>query len=292
MRSATSPRRLRRTGMTLIELIVVVAIIGVLVSLLLPAIQSTRESARRMQCQNNLRQIGVGLALHANANEAFPAGCLGCAVDPAASPSPQKRLISWNVQLLPFLEEKALWQSFDFEKPAFDNANRSVTKTVVPLFLCPSATEDILLSPANRWKGSAFTDYAGIYGVEGDGRDHSTSDTTPLQVLNDASLGVEIFEELVSPKQVTDGLSKTAAISETVRRRVTEAEWANGENIFAQGEASPINPQPIPKSGNEIGSPHPRGASLVFCDARVEFVAETIDQAVLNAMLTRAGGEQ
>ena len=53
-----------------------------------------------------------------------------------------------------------------------------------------------------------------------------------------------------------------------------------------------INPQPVPKSGNEIGSPHPGGASLVFCDARVEFVAETIDQAVLNAMLTKAGGEQ
>jgi prepilin-type N-terminal cleavage/methylation domain-containing protein/prepilin-type processing-associated H-X9-DG protein len=277
--------------MTLIELLVVIAIIGVLVALLLPAVQSARESARRAQCQNNLRQIGIGLALHANARGEFPVGCIGCVVDPAISPPPRQRFISWNVQLLPFLEEKPLWESFDFEKPSFDNANKAVARTVIPLFLCPSAVEDSALSPTGAWKSLACTDYAGIYGVEGTGRDHTASDTTPLQVLNDSSLGVEIFEEAVGPKQVIDGLSRTAAVGETARRRVSETEWVNGENVFAQGDASPINPDPAPKLGNEVGSPHPGGASLAFCDAHVGFIAETIDQSVLIALLTKAGGD-
>ena len=223
----------------------------------------------------------------------FPLGCLGCAIDPAASPPPAKRLISWNVQLLPFLEEKALWQSFDFEKPAFDNANRSVARTVVPLFLCPSATEDILLSPANLWKGSAFTDYAGIYGVEGDGRDHSSSDTTPLQVLNDASLGVEIFEELRLAEASHGRLVEDCVRS--ARRSGDELRSQSGptERIsLHKARRRRSTPKPRRNPAMKSAAPHPGGASLVFCDARVEFVAETIDQAVLNAMLTRAGGEQ
>jgi prepilin-type processing-associated H-X9-DG protein len=110
-----------------------------------------------------------------------------------------------------------------------------------------------------------------------------------VQTIVDDALGVLIYEEPVAPKQVIDGLSKTACIAETAVRRQTESEWVNGQNIFAQDESTPINGRRA--AGNEIGSPHPGGASLAFCDAHVEFLAESIEQAVLNAMLTRAGGE-
>jgi prepilin-type processing-associated H-X9-DG protein len=167
---------------------------------------------------------------------------------------------------------------------------------VVSEFLCPSTVEEPELHKwgllrrnfEGLWKGAAFTDYAGIYGVEGPTRIREL-DGSP-QTLADHSLGVFVYEDPVAPKQVVDGLSKTAGVGETVVRRVTECEWVNGQNIFAQDEATPINVRR--DAGNEIGSPHPGGASGVFCDAHVEFLAESIDQAVLNGLLTKAGGER
>jgi prepilin-type N-terminal cleavage/methylation domain-containing protein len=281
--------------MTLIELLVVVAIIGVLVALLLPAIQSVRESARRMQCQNNLRQIGVGLALHANARETFPVGCIGGRL------SQDKRFISWNVQLLPYVEQVELWSAFDFTVPSYDARNKAVRETVIDIFLCPSVPESEVRSSDFTFKGAVFSDYGGIYGVEGPGRDadlagsgqpddsQDAPSTRPRQTLRDDSLGVMLYEVAVAPKAVTDGLSKTAAVGELSLRRVPALnEWVNGLNIFAQLQSNPINGIGL---ANEIGSSHPSGASLVFCDAHVAFVSDTADQSVLNAMLTKAGGD-
>jgi hypothetical protein len=234
-----------------------------------------------------LRELGVAMALHANAHAAFPIGCLGYRGDFSVSPPAPARFISWNVKLLPFLEEGPLAEGFDFSLPSYHAANKPVAATVVQVFLCPSTAEPDVRNPLGAWRGAAFTDYAGIYGVEGPSR--LRNDTDAVQTLRDGALGVLIYEEPVAPKQVIDGLSKTACIAETVVRRQTESEWVNGQNIFAQDESTPINRRRA--AGNEIGSPHAGGASLAFCDARVEFVAASIDQAVLNALLTKAGGE-
>jgi prepilin-type N-terminal cleavage/methylation domain-containing protein/prepilin-type processing-associated H-X9-DG protein len=289
----------KRSAFTLVELLVVIAIIGALVGLLLPAVQAAHESARRTQCQNHLRQLGVAMALHANAHGAFPVGCLGNRGDYTATPPILSRFISWNVQLLPFLEESALQEQFDFSLPSYHAANKKVATTIVQVFLCPSTEQEALRNSTGAWRDAAFTDYAGIYGVEGVGRnrddsklDNENADDEvedSLQTLRDDSLGVLLYDEAVAPKHVTDGLSKTACLAETVNRRENETEWVNGQNIFAQEESSPINHHVDP--GNEVGSPHPGGASLAFCDGHVAFVAESIDQAVLNAMLTKAGGE-
>src|SRR5262245_24125483 len=98
MRWHLQSRVVARAGFTLVELLVVIAIIGTLVALLLPAVQAARESARRTHCQNNLRQVGIALALHANAHAAFPIGCIG-------RTSPGMEYTSWNVQILPFIEQ-------------------------------------------------------------------------------------------------------------------------------------------------------------------------------------------
>jgi prepilin-type N-terminal cleavage/methylation domain-containing protein len=279
-------------GLTLVELLVVVAIVGALVALVLPAVQAARESSRRAECQNHLRQIGVALNLHVDDRGAFPVGCTGCRriVPPDGGPALPQRFISWNVQLLPLIEQPDLWTAFDFAAASYQPVNKAVGADVITLFLCPSTVEDGVWQTRGLWQGCAFTDYAGIYGVEGPGHDADPNDPIPLQWLSDSSLGVMLNEEAVAPKQVIDGLSRTAAIGETIMRRQAEAEWISGNNLFAQHASTPINtPTDHP---NELGSPHPGGASLVFCDARVEFVAEAIDQAVLNAMLTKAGGER
>jgi prepilin-type N-terminal cleavage/methylation domain-containing protein/prepilin-type processing-associated H-X9-DG protein len=268
--------------MTLVELLVVVAIIGVLAALLLPAVQAARESARRATCQNNLRQLGIASALHANAHESFPVGCIGRF-------SPDNRCISWNVQLLRYLELAEAWSLFDFTVPSYHAANKRVRDLLVDTFLCPSTEQVELFSPKDAWHGSAFGDYSGIYGVEGAGRNRPADAPPSKQMLRDDSLGVMLYEEGVAPKHVTDGLSMTAHIAEARLRRVaTKSEWVNGLNIFAQEQATPINGRGL---DNEIGSPHADGAMLAFCDAHVQFVTESIDQPVLIAMLTKAGGE-
>ncbi|HEY2762065.1 MAG TPA: DUF1559 domain-containing protein [Pirellulales bacterium] len=279
--------------MTLIELLVVIAIIGVLVSLLLPGIQAARESARRVQCHNNLRQIGIGLALYANAAGAFPIGCIG---GPNYLHDP--RILSWCVQTLPYLELRAVHDRFDFSISATPAANTVIAATVIPLFLCPSVPDAPLTATTQLWKGAAFTDYGGLYGVEGIGHDveqsvgdsiDDPSTSRELQTLRDDSLGVMIYDVGVSPRAITDGLSKTACVAESsFRRRDTFAEWANGHNVFSQEQSTPINGKGL---NNEIGSAHAAGASLLFCDAHVEFVAESVEQTVLNAMLTKAGGD-
>ena len=287
-------------GVTLIELLVVVAIIGTLVALLLPAVQMARESARRAHCHSNLRQLGVAMALHANSHGVFPVGCLGYRGDFTVKPPVKARYISWNVWLLPFLEEHDVAAIFDTTLPSYDAANKRAASTILQAFLCPSTSMgqpklskdreklENLRNPDGAWKGAAFTDYAGIYGVEGPTR--AQDDTGAVQTLRDDALGTLLYEEPVAPKQVVDGLSKTASVAETVLRRRTETEWVNGQNIFAQDESTQINVER--DAGNEIGSPHPGGASVVFCDAHVEFVAESIDQDVLNSLLTKAGGER
>ena len=276
-------------GVTLIELIVVVAIVGALAAMLLPAVLAARESARRIECQHHLRQLGVAASIHIERQSTLPIGCIGCRFTPPpplGPPAPQ-RFISWNVQLLPFLERGELWDAFDFTVPSYRPENKAVGANVMEVFLCPSTVGESIRQPRGLWKGTAFTDYAGIYGVEGAGRT-ATDPNSAHWLLND-SLGVMLYEQGLEPREISDGLSLTAMIAETLLRRQIESEWINGHNVFAQEATTPING--ASGLGNDIGGPHAGGASLVFCDGHVEFVAETIGQHVLVALLTKAGGE-
>ena len=147
-------------GFTLIELLVVIALMAVLIGLLLPAVQSAREAARRTQCTNNLRQIGLALVAHADRG-ALPIGCVGCADFPAGN------LTSWSTRLLPFLGEQALADRYDDSLKAAPDNTRAVAVRL-SVYLCPSDASARYTDTSGKWRGCAYTDYGGVYGLEGD----------------------------------------------------------------------------------------------------------------------------
>ena len=262
MRRLLLPRR--RRGATLVELLVVMTIIGLLVALLLPAVQMARESARRMRCQNNLRQIGVALHHYHDHWRYFPPG--GVEWRPWRSTRGEKQL-AWSVYLLPYLGEQALYDALDLQK-AFDAPeNAEAAAIVLPLYLCPSTPRKSL-----RVEGRGACDYGGIYG------ERITSPNYPPK-------GTMLYDTPVSIGMIRDGTSQTLIVSED--SAFHDGQWINGRNIFDQAFA--INAAPAFE--NDIRSEHPGGANALLCDGSARFLNEHMELAVLAAICTRQGGE-
>src|SRR4051794_36740120 len=146
--TSMGPCRTRR-AFTLIELLVVIAIIGTLVGLLLPAVQKVREAAARAKCQNNLKQIGLGLHHYEGVHRRYPPSCV--IANPAADGSAYgvsygddirvgPSGFAWGTLLLPFLEQEALYRQFNLNEPCWSPVNAAAAKTRVSVFICPSAT--------------------------------------------------------------------------------------------------------------------------------------------------------
>jgi prepilin-type N-terminal cleavage/methylation domain-containing protein len=211
----------RSSGFTLVELLVVIAIIGILVALLLPAIQSAREAGRRSACMNNMRQIGVAIENFHSAKKRYPFG-----KGPSYAGSPVYARWSAHSQLLGYMEEQSLVAAINFKfapetpgmagavafMPAHQNANREnadASRTMVATFLCPSDER-----PDISWPGQ--NNYAGNQGNwlcdRGDTQPAPT-DVSP----NELQTGVLYFLSKLRSAQITDGMSKTALFSEKIR---------------------------------------------------------------------------
>ncbi len=298
----------RPGGFTLIELLVVIAIIGVLIGLLLPAVQKVREAANRSMCTNNMKQLGLALHAYHDANNGFPA---------AASTNPSTQ--SWCPFVLPFIEQGNVQAQWDFRTiwnaPA-PNINFSVSQMRIKVFVCPSAAPpETRLGNANL---KAPIDYSPIINWLVSPNPNLTGPTAspyfnvgipPVDTLYQGVMGLN---QSRSVADITDGSSNTFLLVEVagrnqhwIQRQLQPAPipgeggtWANPRNgIVSQGfdpanPAAAIGPCGINCTNfSEIYSFHSGGANVLFADGSVHFMSETAPFYVVASLRTRNAGE-
>lgn len=269
----------RPRAFSLVEVLVVIGMLGALVGMLLPAIQSTRESARRARCMEHIRQVALGVCLHESARRAFPAGCDMVPRGPAL---PEGTQHAWSSLILPYIDERGLAARIDYAKMwNASGGNNVAAEANIPGYVCPTGIVTAL--------GKA--DYGGIAGAwlvtEG------VPFAGPTGFTSGILFPVDGLQGPVRAAQVSDGLTRTLLVAEAVDRADANApaddtdatgRWAR-INCFAQG-APFINTR-----GSDIASNHPGGAHGAFADGRTDFLDDTMDPVVLAAICTRAGGE-
>jgi len=292
----------RRAAFTLIELLVVIAIIGVLIALLLPAVQKVREAANRMSCSNNLKQIGLALHNYHDANSKFPPG----QVD-----SPAKHI--WSAYTLPYFEQGNIYRGYDFSVHWYQGVNQALVTTQLKIMQCPSALPNRVEDPPNQRAGvtvpAACGDYAAIGNVD-DALVTNGFIPGPLPPRPNAVLIVGVGIRLTD---ITDGTSQTMMVGEIAGRpvhyvtggRVVNdpthpvygagwADWDNGFQIHGSTSDGLTEPGPCGVNCNNnkgIFSFHTGGANVLFADGSVHFLRESADIRVVAALATRNGGE-
>ncbi|MHC2069054.1 DUF1559 family PulG-like putative transporter [Bremerella sp. T1] len=288
---------MKKRGFTLVELLVVIAIIGVLIALLLPAVQQAREAARRMQCNNNLKQIGLGLHNFHDTYGEFPASY---GFNDQANAASWRKAWGWGARILPFLEQSALHDQLGVSTQEFDDllpgntstswpaAGVALMRTPLDAFICPSDPgEEINTSVDFCHTGGpdstkpAKSNYAGVMGHYTTNWYASPTASIPNQHgLMNAQKGTRMAD-------ITDGTSNTFAVGE--RDSIHHAAyWVGTGNV--NSESSWSSPKAIGRTfGQKVNQPlvgrfylafsslHPGGANFLYGDGSVHFISETID---------------
>ncbi len=297
-------------GFTLVELLVVIAIIGILLALLIPAVQSARESSRRTQCANNLRQIGIGLHNYEAARKRWPAGKKWS----GPTSDPNSFAMAWCSFLLEYIEQNTLHDAMDLKKPFTDPKNLPVTTQIIPTYLCPSTSqvEDHRTPDGHLFnlggmpgEGLGCIDYMGISGPDKDAKHPITKQEYDRQrgvLIGTKGLAKE--DELIEPPpitsaKITDGLTHTLCVVECTGRGVSvdkgqidalHGAWASGVNVTHIDDG--VNEQ-VPKAwyDERMHSDHVGGANILLCDASVQFFSEDTHKKVIRWMASRDGDE-
>lgn len=322
-------RTTKNAGFTLVELLVVIAIIAMLVTLLLPAVQAAREAARRTQCINKLKQIGLGILNHESTHATFPGG--------GDTPWPQiednvvggsqldaeKHGFSWAFQILPYLEEAAVTDL---------NTTQRIAETSIPMYVCPSRRE---MAPSTAMQGRILMDYAsatprGGRIVASEFRDFDFEDENSFWQGgifdvpgNKRYYGIIVRANAWPPEtkasvnssrpttagKVADGLSKTLMVGEkrcTVDRYTSgdwhdDRGWSDGWDPDAVRSTNfPLGPDlqnrdtvpgGIRKYGFNFGAAHKEGMHAVFGDGAVHRIAYDVDPEIFNNMGDRRDGQ-
>ena len=295
-------RELKKHGFTLVELLVVITIIGILISLLLPAVQAAREAARRLQCANNFKQVGLAMHNYHTVKGCFPPGMF----DLHAQSVADGKWWSWTTYLLPYIEQEAVYNMINFSDPNYysEGATRQAGATVISAFLCPSdpqGTEGIWITGSVPTPHCAPANMAGV--TDNTEWTYQDSEGGPWPMLFPQVNGIFGANKPCTIADIRDGASNTLMVGE-----VTGAGKGTYIGFFwcswnlqdtADGINSPICTVPGGMTYSEMLDPltmgfasyHPGGCNFALADGSVHFLTQNIAQTVLHDLTTRAGGE-
>jgi len=290
-----------RKGFTLIEILVVISIIGILVGLLLPAVQQAREAARRMSCSNNLRQVGLAIQNYHSAHKRLPPGYLSASDALSNDLGPGW---GWGSMILGELEQSSLMRQISFGLPIEHSSNASARTFKISSYLCPSDTVKTPWNVVSRDSTGnavatictvAASNYTGVFGIR--------------EPIGDGD-GVLFRNSRIGMKDVTDGTSTTMIVGER-SQRWGEATWTGsvtGASLFPPVN-SPALPHIEPSSSmvlghtfegapnsqdlelNNFSSLHAAGAHMLFVDGHSQFISASTDKFTFRALSTRSGAE-
>ncbi len=299
-----------RPGFTLVELLVVIAVIAVLMGLLLPAVQSVREAARRLACSNNMKQLGLALHGYHDAFRMLPVN-MGPQLTPLERNSPTLNGTGWIAKVLPQVEQQAL---YDRMRPCFDGdfiagsglrapGCRDVVQTQLSVLQCPSEGSVRRLSDTQyQWEGIevALTSYKGVMGdtqLGGQSSRHVGRLPDCHAVVGCPGLFFRnTFRDPQRFRNVLDGLSNTFLLGEDVPEHNdhSAAYYSNTDYSSCHAPLNYFPRPPQPKVWYDVmgfRSRHPGGAHFVMVDGAVRFVSETIEHDLYRSLSTKAGGE-
>ena len=305
-----SPRS--RRAFTLIELLVVVLIVVLLIALLLPAVQASREAARRTQCMNNLRQIGLALANYSSVYGVYPPGWI------ESGPSLDIPAWGWGARLLGFVEQSPLVAGDLLVQYFATQATATVQTTTLAVFLCPSSPGGGLVERSVGGMGPFAFAHFGPSNYVG-----SAGNKNPLYFPQTCG-GIFFYSSAVAAANISDGMSSTLLVGER-SRDLSDTTWSGGflannctgpswpvqvcdlgVTSFTLSNAGPATapgytggtvfpaiqvPNDRQPGPNGYRSLHPGGCNFLFCDGSVRFVKETVNPPIFAALATRAGGE-
>lgn len=303
---------LKRRGFTLVEVLVVIAVIGVLIALLLAAVQQAREAARRTQCRNNLKQLGLALTNYHNTVTAFPPGALALSTTGAAfklgDVEPERTAVvggwGWTVFVLPEIDQAPLYMALNPNGNNFPLTPTTSTRTILPVFICPSdASPAIHTATAMGGDGSqnghAKSNYPAIFGSTG---------VTYVQIAPNETRGIFWYNSVTRLSDITDGASNTIM--------VTERYWDGGDSEKRRGAiwaGKPSGTTGVSKVGNKYStlvraqddkdwivkgkntnaasSQHSGGVHFVLGDGSVRFISQSIDGYTYQKLAQMADGQ-
>jgi prepilin-type N-terminal cleavage/methylation domain-containing protein/prepilin-type processing-associated H-X9-DG protein len=293
-----------RRAFTLVELLVVIAVMGILIALLLPAVQAAREAARRSQCANNLKQLGLGLLSYHDAQRTYPSGYLSNFDSSGNDTGPGW---GWAAELLPQIEQGALYATINFNLAIEHKANLPARMQAIPTLLCPSDEVEPFWSAETRDAAGNVTsvicqiasaNYVAVYGtsdpgVDGDGMFFRNSGVNLRDITDGSSNTIALGERshLLGEAAWAGSVTGTGLYPDASEGEIGARRWEAGSGMVLGHVGLGNGPNSPNSEVNQFYSLHGQGVDFVFADGHARFIPATIDYQVYRAMATIAGGE-